>query len=339
MRYFLIAASIMAAGSAHAATSTIEKVKERGMLNCGTDDTAPGFGYLNPATGKMEGMDVDMCKAVAAAVLGDASKVNFVHVTAKSRFTALQANLVDVVYDYTTVLSARDANIGIDFLPVYFWDGTGVMVKSDANLSNLGEMEGATLCTIQGSGNETIISSYIKEHAWKAETPVLTFDNLEKVFAALNAGRCNAMITDKSSLAAYRGNSVNPEAYTILPETLLKSPFAGFVLENDSKWRDALSWITYALFQAEESDISQASLEEAKKSADPFVRKFLGVSDGFGSQFGLSDQFAAQTISQVGNYSDIYERNIGPSTPFSIPRKGTSNAAAKDGGLLISPSW
>lgn len=340
LRKLLLAATVAAGaiGSTSASASVLDTVLSRGTLNCGTDNTAPGFGYLNTKTGKLEGLDVDFCRAVAAAVLGDPQKVNFVIVTDKSRFNALQTNQVDVVFAHTTVTSTREASVGIDFLPINFYDGTGILVKADSGVKAFGELEGATLCTTQGSSTEPTIAAQIKGRNWQ-NTQVLTYENLEKLFGALNSGRCNAMITDKSALAAWRGNAPKPEDFVILPDTLDKSPFAGFVIPNDSKWRNTLRWVTYALFQAEESGITAANLEEAKKDANPAQQKFLGVIPGIGKPFGLPDTFVASLIKGVGNYGEIYDRNLGPKTPYFIDRKGTPNASYKDGGALYSPVW
>jgi len=320
------------------AASVLDTVKERGTLNCGTDNTAPGFGYLNTATGQMEGLDVDFCKAVAAAVLGDASKVKFVTVTDKSRFDAVITNQVDVVFAHTTMKPARESAIAIDFLPINFYDGMGLMVKKDAGVSKFDELDGATFCTTQGSATETVLSAAFKARGW-TDSKVLTYENLEKLFAALDSGRCNAMSTDRSALAAWAGNSAKPENYVILPDILDKSPFAGFVAANDSKWRNALRWVSFGLFQAEESGITQANLEENLKSDDPFVQKFLGVGGGFGKDFGLPDDFNAQAVKAVGNYGEVYDRNLGPNTKMYLDRKGTANALWSQGGAVYSPLW
>ncbi len=333
----LAAAAAVTLFALPAAASVLDTVKQRGTLNCGTDNTAPGFGYLNTKTGKMEGFDVDFCRAMAAGVLGDANKVNYVTVTDKSRFTALQTGQVDVVFAHTTVKPARESAITIDFLPITFWDGTGVMVKSASKVAKLDELQGANLCTTQGSGTEATIANLIKAKGWKSQ--VLTYENLEKLFGALSSGRCDAMFTDKSALAAWRGNSAKPDDFFILPEILEKSPFAGFVVANDSRWRNALRWITFAMIQAEENGLTSDKVAEAKKSSDPNVKKFLGVDASFGPDFGLPADFVAQVVAQVGNYGEAYDRNLGPKTPYFIDRKGTPNALSKDGGAMISPLW
>jgi general L-amino acid transport system substrate-binding protein len=329
---------IAAASQANAAGSVLDTVKQRGVLNCGTDNSAPGFGYLNTKTGEMEGLDVDLCRAVAAAVLGDSKKVKFVTVTDKSRFNAVQTNQVDVVFAHTTVKPGRESAITVDFLPIYFYDGNGVMVKGN-RIKSVKELNGATLCTTQGSATEQTLAGYIKAQGWSASTKVLTYENLEKLFAAMESGRCVGMSTDRSALASWKANAPKTADYTILPEMLDKSPFAGFTVANDSRWRNALRWITYATFQAEESRISSKSLNESLKSADPFVQKFLGVNGSFGPDFGLPADFVTKIVGQVGNFGEIYERNLGPRTPNYIDRKGTLNAPWSEGGALYSPPW
>lgn len=328
----------LAFAATNASASVLDTVKERDVLNCGTDNTAPGFGYLNTTTGEMEGLDVDFCKAVAAAVLGDASKVKFITVTDKSRFDAVLTNQVDVVFAHTTIKPARESAISIDFLPINFYDGNGVMVKVESGVQQFSDLEGATICTTQGSSTEMVLTNAFKARGWTT-SKVLTYENLEKLFAALNSGRCNAMSTDKSALAAWAGNSPKPADYLILPDTLDKSPFGGFVVANDSKWRNALRWVHYGLFQAEESEITQANLDEKMKSEDPFVQKFLGVGGGYGKDFGLSDDFVAQAVKAVGNFGEIYDRNLGPNTKMYLERKGTSNALWTQGGAIYSPLW
>ena len=321
-----------------ASAGVLDTVKQRGILNCGTDNTAPGFGYLDTKTGQMEGLDVDFCKAMAAAVLGSPDQVKFVVVTDKSRFNALQTGQVDVVFAHTTVTPVRESAVGIDFLPINFYDGTGLMVKTSANVKSVSDLAGATICTTQGSTTEGTLAGVIKARNLTG-TKVLTFENLEKLFAALQSGRCNAMSTDKSALASWRGNSGKPGDYTILSETLDKSPFAGFVVANDSKWRNLLRWAIYALFQAEESNLTRANVDEVAKAADPFMQKFLGVNDGFGADFGVSNRFIYDMVKTVGNYGEIYDRNLGPKTPYFIERANTPNANWTHGGAEYSPPW
>lgn len=319
--------------------SHLDTVKARGTLLCGTDNTTPGFGYLNTKTGKMEGIDVDFCRAAAAAVLGDANKVQYVIVTDKSRFNALRTGQADVVFAHTTVTTTRESAIGISFLPITFYDGNGALVKSSLKAKKIADLNGATVCTTQGSSTEVMWAAYFKAHNWKTSSKVLTYQDTDKLFAALNSGRCDIMSTDKSALAAWKGNSPNPASYQILPEALDKSPLAGFTVGNDPKWNTALKWVVLSTFQAEEYKITSSNLAESLKSSDPNVSKFLGVSGTFGKDLGLQPDFVQKVINSVGNYGDIYDRNVGPKTPYAIERKGSPNALWTEGGLNYSPPW
>jgi general L-amino acid transport system substrate-binding protein len=326
--------------AAHADESHLTTVAKRGTLLCGTDNTTPGFGYLNTKTGKMEGIDVDLCKAVAAAVLGDASKVQYVIVTDRSRFNALRTGQVDVVFAHSTVTPTREsAALSIAFLPVDFYDGTGLLVKTSLKVKHIADLNGATFCTTQGSETEQMLAGYFKAHNWKASTKVLTYQDTDKLFAALNSGRCDAMVTDKSALAGWRGNATDPNALQILPEAFDKSPLAGFVPEDDPRWRAALAWVVNATFEAEEHGITSKNLPTFAKTTDPYLAKFLGVTGTLGKDFGLQPDFVQKVVAAVGNYGEIYDRNLGPKTPYAIERKGSLNAAWNDGGLMYSPPW
>jgi general L-amino acid transport system substrate-binding protein len=333
---FLLAALFLSDTAARGAT--LEAVLQRGVLNCGTDNTNPGFGYLNTRTGQMEGLDVDFCRAAAAAILGDSKKVNFIIVTDKSRFTALQTHQVDVVFAHTTIQPERESAVGVDFLPINFYDGTGIMVKVSSGVTKFEQLAGATLCTTQGSGVEVTLAAAISEMGWKNGT-VLTYENLERLFIAFNAGRCDAMSTDRSALVSWRANSARPADFKILGETLDKSPFAGFVNQGDPRWRNILRWIVFGLFQAEESGVTSANIVQRLKVADPFVQRVLGVTGSVGKDFGIPNDFVAKMVMQVGNYGEIYDRNLGEKTPYFLERKGTPNAQWKDGGLIYSPDW
>ncbi|MDR6890992.1 general L-amino acid transport system substrate-binding protein [Variovorax sp. 3319] len=319
--------------------SVLDTVKQRGVLNCGTDNAAPGFGYLNTKTRDLEGMDVDLCRAIAAAIFGDAQKVKFVAVTDKNRFNVLLSNQADVVFAHTTIIPVRESAVAVDFLPTTFYDGAGIMVKSTTKVRAAKELDGATLCTVQGSGLETILANFIVTHRWKPSTKVLTYENFDKLFAGLSAGRCTAMAADRSSLAAWRGSASKPDDFVILPDILSKSPFAGFVAPNDSKWRNTLRWVIYALLHAEELDISSKNIDGALKSTDQDTRSFLGLTGSHGKNFDLPPNFVENIIRSVGNYGEIYDRNLGPASSYAIPRKGSLNELWGKGGLLYSPPW
>ncbi len=340
MRLLLAAiAALVVFAASPASAGTLDAVMHRGFLLCGTGDSAPGFGYLDPKTGTLEGLDVDFCRAVAAAVLGDATKVKFVTVTDKSRFNALLTGQVDVVFAHSTITITRESAVGVTFLPVNFYDGTGVMVKASLGVHRVADLDGATICTTQGSGTEVFWANYAKAHHWNSSTKILTFQDDATVFAALNAGRCNAMSTDRSALAGWKGNAPDPSALEILPETLDRSPFAGFVPATATKWATALRWVAYATIEAELDGITSRNLAHELTSADPYVRNFLGVAGAFGRDLGLPADFVQKIIGEVGNYGEIYARNLGPGEPWAIERKGSLNALYTDGGLMYSPPW
>jgi general L-amino acid transport system substrate-binding protein len=326
--------------AAHADEDHLSTVVKRGTLLCGTDNATPGFGYLNTKTGKMEGMDVDLCRAAAAAVLGDPNKVQYVIVTDRSRFNALRTGQADVVFAHSTITPTREsAALNISFLPINFYDGTGVLVKTSLKVKHISDLNGATFCTTQGSETEQMLAGYFKAHNWKASTKSLTYQDTSKLFDALNSGRCDAMVTDKSALAGWRGNASNPAAFQILPEAFDKSPLAGFVSQDDPRWHAALTWVVNATFEAEEHGITSANLPTFVKTTDPYLQKFLGVNGTLGKDFGLQPDFVQKIIASEGNYGEIYDRNIGPKTPYAIERKGSLNAAWNEGGMTYSPPW
>ncbi|MER3478916.1 MAG: amino acid ABC transporter substrate-binding protein [Meiothermus sp.] len=328
---FLLGLGALAQGS------RLDVVKERGRLICGVNAKLPGFGFLDEKTGKYAGFDIDFCKAVAAALFNDPNKVEYVPLDARVRFQAVQNGEVDVAFRNTTVTSSRDGAAGVDFLPVTFYDGQGVMVKK-GRAKTLRELEGATFCTTQGTTNEKNISDYIRARRW-ANTRVLTFEDGQKVMNAFLEGRCDAFTADKSQLIGYKGTTSNPEALEVLRETISKEPLAGMVRENDSRWRDALAWIIYATIQAEEYGITSKNLSQFLKSDSPEIRRFLGLEGTLGKDLGLPQDFAQRILGAVGNYGEIYDRYFGPKSSFAIPRFGTLNALQRQGGLMYSPPF
>lgn len=340
--YLTLVLSVSAFGLAFSSTSAaaeshLQTVKKRGELICGTDNTKPGFGYLNTKTGKLEGMDVDFCRAVASALFNDPNKVKYVILTDKNRFNAIQTGEVDVVFFHATITETRDSAVGVDFLPINFYDGTGVLVKKSLGVDHVSDLDGATICTTQGSSTETQWQTYIKAHDWSDSTKVLTYRDLNSLFNALMSGRCNAMTTDVSALVGWKGNAPDPDALEVLPEVIAKSPLAGFTYQDDSKWRDALTWIVYATIQAEEFGIGSSNLDKFLDSNNPEIQAFLGKTGTLGKNLGLPNKFVQQIIRNVGNYGEIYARNLGPDTPYHIKREGSLNALWTHGGLMYSP--
>lgn len=322
----------LAAGALAQSRSRLDVVKERGHLICGVHNSKPGFGGLNEQ-GVYAGFDTDFCRAVAAAVFDDSSKVEFVPLTSSTRFTAIQSGEVDVVFRSTTQTSTRDA--GADFGPVNFYDGQGVMVRSDLPVERITDLEGAVICTAQGSTSEQNITDYMR--AQGVDFELVTYQDFDRVMAAFEEGRCDAFTSDRSVLVSRKATSSDPASYRVLSETISKEPLAPFVAQNDSTWLDVVSWVVYATMNAEELGITQANVDSFSDSENPTVRRFLGLEGDTGERLGLSPDFAARVIRAQGNYGEIYERNLGPATPFDLPRG--INALYTDGGLMYSPPF
>jgi general L-amino acid transport system substrate-binding protein len=314
--------------------SRLDTVKERGKLICGVNNTLPGFGFVD-SNGNYSGMDVDFCKAVAAAVLGDAKKIEFVPLTAAARFTAVQSGQVDVVFRNTTYTSSRDGDVAMDFGPVYFYDGQGVMVKNDSPAKRIVELEGATICAIQGTTTEQNVTDFFKVK--KKQFKLVTYSDLDKVLDAFTQGRCDAVTSDASQLAARKSTAAKGNEWRIMGELISKEPFAPFVAQNDSKWRDVVAWTVYATIYAEELKINSRNVDSQKTNPDPIVRRFIGLEGTTAKGFGLPADFVTDIIKAVGNYAEIYDRNLGPKTKLNIPRR--LNGPFSAGGLLYSPPF
>ena len=311
--------------------SLLDTIKDRGTLKAGVNDALPGFGYIG-SDGKNTGFDVDFAKAIAAGVLGDASKIEFRPLSATDRFTAVQSGEVDVLVRNTTWTTNRDAEVGLSFAPVTFYDGQGIMVPKDSNIKTLKDLEGKTIGVETGTTTELNLADQMK--AAGVNYTAQTFDNADAVIAAYEQGSIDAWTTDKSGLVSRQSTLQDPSAHIILDETLSKEPLAPAVKDGDEKWADAVTWIVFALIQAEEFGITSQNVDDFLTSENPEVKRLLGAEGNLGEQLGLSNDFAYQAIKQVGNYGEIYDRNLGPDTVFKLER--TQNALYSDGGLLYS---
>ncbi len=318
-----------------AGKSRLDVVLERGKLICGVNDKLPGFGYPDPKTGEIVGFDADFCRAVAAALFNDPSKVEFRPLTAKERFTAVQTGEVDVVFRNTTWTAGRDGAVGMDFGPTTFYDGQGIMVRKDSGIKSLEDLRGGTICTNQGTTTELNITDQMRKR--NIDFTLLTFEDFDKVMAAFDQGRCDAVTTDKSGLVARKATHANPESLEILDITLSKEPLGPMMAQNDSKWRDVIVWVVFGTIQAEELGITSQNVDEFLKSDDPVIRRLLGVEGDLGQGLGVSNDFIYRVIKHVGNYGEIYDRNLGPNTPFNLPR-GLNDLWTR-GGLLYSPPF
>ncbi len=322
------------APAAAPAGQRLAAVRARSRLLCGVQDKLPGFGYLDPS-GEYMGFDVDFCRAVAAAVLGDATAVDFKPLTAQQRFTALQTGEIDVLIRNTTWTLSRDTQNGLDFAPTTFYDGQGMMVRADLGVADLAGLDGATVCVTSGTTTEKNLGDAMRT-AGAAYTPVV-LEDADQVFSAYDSGRCDAVTSDKSQLASRQTTLADPAAHVILDVTLSKEPLGPAVLQGDAQWADIVRWVVFGLIAAEEYGITTANLDTFLASDDPEIRRLLGVEDALGEGLGLGNDFMVPVLRAVGNYGEIYDRNLGPDTPFKLPRG--LNRSWQDGGLLYSPPF
>jgi general L-amino acid transport system substrate-binding protein len=320
--------------------STLDLVKERGFLKCGSNTGLAGFGLPND-DGVWEGIDVDVCRAVAAAIFGDASKVEYVPTTSKNRFTVLQSGEIDMLSRNTTWTLQRDVELGLEFVGVNYYDGQGFMVPASLGVSSATELDGASVCIQVGTTTEMNLADYFSANGMSYEAvPVETNSEAD---AAYTAGRCDVYTTDASGLYASRAGYPDPSAHVVLPEIVSKEPLGPSVRHGDGAWADIVRWSLNAMIIGEELGITSANVDEMKSSKNPEVLRLLGVNTvrdtgaGYGQWLNLSDDWAYNIIQQVGNYSESFERHIGPNTPINIQRG--LNALYKDGGILYAPPF
>ncbi len=312
--------------------STLAQVTERGNIICIGNSAAPGFGYVGE-DGSFSGFDIDFCRALAAAIFGDAEAYEIRPATAAERFSVLTAGEGDVLIRNTTDTMTRDTDLGGDFAPTTFYDGQGIMVRAADGITSLEDLAGGSVCVATGTTTELNLADVMAARGIEY-TPVVFEGNDESV-SAYETGRCDAFTTDKSGLTGRRAVLADPSAHVILDETLSKEPLAPMVRHGDNQWEDIVRWVVYATFLAEELGVSSANVDSMMDSNDPNIRRMLGVDGEFGAKIGLSNDWAYNVISMVGNYAEIYDRNLGPDTNFYIPRG--LNRSWVDGGLLYAP--
>lgn len=325
-------AGAMTCTSAYAGAD-LDAVMERGELICGVNTGLAGFS-IPDSEGAWTGLDVDVCRAVAAALFGDADAVNFVPLSAQQRFTALQSGEIDVLSRNTTWTLTRDASLGINFTGVTYYDGQGFMVPSAIGVSSALELDGATVCVQSGTTTELNLTDYFRANGMEFQPVVIeSFDESKTAFFA---GQCDVYTTDASGLASIRAiDAENPDDYLILPEIISKEPLGPAVRQGDDQFFNIVKWVVFALLEAEELGITSENVEEMKGSDNPSIQRLLGTAPGMGELLGLGDDWAANAISQVGNYGEIYERNVGPDTPLRLDRG--LNALWTEGGLMYAP--
>lgn len=322
----------MLSAPAHAASKTVDAMKARGQLVCGVNTGLAGFSQAD-SSGNWSGLDVDYCKAVAAAVLGDASKVKYVPLNAQQRFTALQSGEVDILSRNTTGTLSRDASLGLHFVGTWFYDGQGFMVAK-GKVKSAKQLNGAAVCVQSGTTTEKNLTDFARANKIKI-TPVV-FEKVEAATGAYFSGRCQAYTTDASGLASTRSKEAkNPADHEILPDLISKEPLGPMVRRGDDEWLAITKWVLYGLIEAEEYGIKKANLDEMKKSSDPQVGRMLGTTEDLGKHLGLDKEWLARAIAATGNYGEIFERNVGPKTPLNLPR-GNNNLWT-NGGLMYAP--
>ena len=312
--------------------STLEDTKERGTLRCGVSDGLPGFSAPDDE-GNWQGLDVDVCRSVAAAVLGDADAVEYVSLNAVERFTALQSGEVDVLSRNTTWTTTRDTTLGINFAGISFYDGQGFMVSRDLGISNASELDGAAICIQAGTTTELNLADYFRAN--DMEFDPIVFDTSEQTVGGYQAGRCDVLTSDTSQLAALRIQLDDPDASVILGDVISKEPLGPSVRQGDDEWFNIVKWSLFALLNAEELGLSSENVDEMMESENPNIVRLLGQDGNYGEGMGLEADWAYNIISQVGNYGEIYDRNVGMDSPLKIDR--AVNALWTEGGLQYAP--
>ena len=321
-----LAASL--AATAASAQATLNKVKQNGFLVCGSNPALPGFG-IPDAQGNWTGFDIDYCRAFAAAIFNDPTKVRFIPLAGKDRFTALQSGEIDVLVRNSTWTMSRDTQLGLDFSAVNFYDGQGFMVRKKLGVSSAKELNGATICTQQGTTTELNLADFFRSHNIKYE--VVAFATADETFKAYDTGRCDAFTTDGSALFAERLRASNPDEHVVLPEIISKEPFGVVVRHGDNQWGDLVRWVHYALVNAEEFGVTKATVDQMMTSDNPEIKRLLGTEGKSGEAVGLTNDWVVRIVKHMGNYGDIFERNIGEGSPLKIKRG--LNALWNKGGL------
>ena len=329
----LTTAAVLGVSGFAQAGSTLDAVQKKGFVQCGISDGLPGFSYAD-AKGNYLGLDVDVCRAVAAAVFGDASKVKFSPLTAKERFTALQSGEVDILSRNSTWTSSRDAAMGISFTGVTYYDGQGFLVNKKLGVTSAKELDGATVCIQAGTTTELNLSDYFRANGLKY-TPI-TYDTSDESAKSVEAGRCDVLTSDQSQLYAQRIKLAAPSEYVVLPEVISKEPLGPAVRQGDDEWFKIVRWTLFAMLNGEELGIdSQNVVETAKTTKNPDIARLLGSEGEFGKDLKLPKDWAVQIIKQVGNYAEVFNRNVGAGSELKIDRG--LNALWNKGGVQYAP--
>jgi len=320
--------------SGPAKSGRLAAILGRGNLVCGVSGELPGFSFVGQ-DGNYSGLDVDVCRAIAAALFDNPNAVEFRNLNAKERFTAVQTGEVDILSRNTTNTLSRDTSVGLDFAPIVFYDGQGIMVRGASKIKTLADPKGKSICLQTGTTTEQNLTDQMRKQGIPY-TPVV-FEDINTTFATYAQGRCDGVTADRSQLISRRTTLPKPADHVILPTLLSKEPLAPAVASGDAAWSDVVRWVIYALIEAEELGITAKTVPQQLSSTDPTVKRFLGTEGDLGQGMGLTNDFAARAIKHVGNYGEIYDRNLGPQTPLNLPRG--SNRLWTKGGLMFSPPF
>ncbi len=327
-----LGAAVSIAAATAASAGTLDDVKAKGFVQCGVSQGLPGFS--NPDDkGNWVGIDVDVCRAVAAAIFGDASKVKFTPLSAKERFTALQSGEIDMLSRNTTWTATRDTALGLNFAGVNYYDGQGFMVRKKLGVTSALQLNGAAVCTNTGTTTELNVADFFRSH--KMQYEVVAFEKSDEVVKAYDEGRCDVYTTDRSGLAAQRLKLKNPDEHMVLPEIISKEPLGPVVRQGDDQWFNLVKWTLFAMLNAEELGVTSKNVDEMKGSSNPAIKRLLGVEGKYGENLGVSNAWAYNIVKQVGNYGESYDRNVGPKTPLGLARG--LNALWNKGGIQYAP--
>ncbi|MDX1488296.1 MAG: amino acid ABC transporter substrate-binding protein, partial [Acidiferrobacterales bacterium] len=329
----MVLSTLMVAIAPVYAATTVDAIKARGMVICGVNGNRAGFSALD-SKGQWAGMDVDTCKAVAAAVLGDKGQVQFVKTTTQTRFTALQTGEVDVLTRNVTWTLSRDSKLGVDFVAPTFYDGQGFMVPKKLGVKSVKELDGATVCVLPGSTSEKVAADVFRANGLKYKPVVI--ESKKELNTAFFGGRCDVHVQSTSGLSSARATvASNPDDYIILPGVYGKDPMGPVVRQGDPQWKDIVAWTVYAMMEAEENEITSKNVDKYLKSKDANIARLLGDKDSLGKDLGLDNQWAYRIIKQVGNYGEVFDRNVGKDSPLKLSR-GINDLWTR-GGLLYAP--
>ncbi len=314
--------------------SRLDTIKSRGKLVCGVSGQLPGFSFVK-ANGEYAGLDVDVCRAIAAAIFDDPKKVEYRNLNAKERFTAVQTGEVDILSRNTTWTFSRDTSTGMEFAPVVFYDGQGIMVRKNSNIKNLEDLKGKSVCTQTGTTNEQNLADQMRQRGISYKP--IVFEDVNTVFTTYEQGRCEAITSDRSQLVSRRTTLSKPDEHTVLDLLISKEPLAPAVKNGDTKWFDVVKWTINSLINAEELGVNSQNVNQLANSSNPEIKRLLGLEGDLGKAAGLPNDFVKRIIIHVGNYSEVYDRNLGKNSELKLERG--KNKLWNQGGILFAPPF